>query len=77
MARAAGIPDMSNAHNPAEMYRRMRNQEFFCHLVNLGPELIAAAAAADHNLDFYTMQVQLAEQGPRLTVVKMDVLQHI
>lgn len=65
--------------DPVAMYRRMwQAHEIKGDANNLhpGPDLIRAAqqAAADHNLGFYTAQVQLQGKGPMITVVKMDVM---
>lgn len=106
MAKAAGIPEMSDAQlcdfrferlspsvakhfaaidwkplkveDPVAMYGHMWIANKGVHVVD-GPQwssLMNATrdAAADHNLGFYTAQVQLQGKGPVVTVLKADVV---
>lgn len=66
--------------DPVALYQRMRMDNvvkgFVRSLQPPWPNLLKATgeAAADHNLGFYTTQVQLQGKGPMVTVVKMDVI---
>lgn len=65
--------------DPVAMYHRMwvaNETKDGTENIHFAPDYLGAAreAAADHNLGFYTAQVQLQGKGPAVTVVKMDVL---
>ncbi|WEN14718.1 hypothetical protein PY254_16015 [Rhodanobacter sp. AS-Z3] len=67
--------------DPLAMYRHMRMANVQGPPANDGPpwpDLMnaVAEAAADHDVGFYTTQVQLQGKGPKVTVVEMDVLRN-
>lgn len=67
--------------DPAAMYFRMRMANVAGPPSNDGPPWpnlmkALAEAVADHNIAFDTTQVQLQGKGPKVTIVKMDVVRN-
>ena len=67
--------------DPVAMYHRMRMANVSGLPSNDGPPWpnlmkALAEAVADHNIAFYTTQVQLQGKGSEVTVVKMDVVRN-